>query len=938
MYKRTLVFIAILFFMPSLGNFALADHFTEPFCGDSIVEEGEKCAYDVGLTNQCWKEGAKIGSGNHYPLGELCFGYDHQTRKSTGEPGICVMHGTCLLGGDRYQGVPSRIVVIDKTVGIMEGALVYIFDPGGGGYKVNAYAKQVGDGPDHYLSNFCSFQYSCTERSARGVPTASEANGTWEGYAHNHRPGVLKQVKDFSNWFEAEPSEADKPYWYQTTTSTTPLELRRHGAIFGFKNPGKYVLGIWDARGNNIESEPITVCPDEFCETTEIEGTISDGHGFYVPDMEVMLSQEVKGAKDLEFTTYTDEDGWYFFEELIDKERPIRLTFTFKGKPDAQDRDRFEIRDLKAEEGSVFNTTERPVFATTRDMKIEDVPERFDFVANLDLLEGANINDYEQLDDFARLHMLSASALWFFEDVLDTVLNDPNGLRIYGNSGRGTSYYASYRHAFYLAPDDVLWNDFDEPDNGVWHEISHALHFSALTGGKNKAPTDRHSYGSYNHMGYANPGTADSYTEGFAMFMSAVMQNELEFKDHADDEPWIYRYSYSSTVNLEDNMKVWSSMGRREDMAVSALLWDLYDGGSMYGGPDDDGVSLPIETIWKALNDPEVRDVKDIFDAFSLIVPLLDLEKIFISHGVFNDENGNYKHDRGEEIGRAVPGLAFFVNWDVGGTGGRFYDVDATVGRWLLGGRIAESALDGAGPSVPRWGSADIDGDKDIAGMVLSEDGLGYESGVIDNDNDVDYGLLTDIDGDGKAEMTQMPFWVLPYEARRSFEEFPEEQIQLNVTDESGARVEEAYIVMKYQYPEEFSYRDYETRALVPGDAPLSMWIPEGATLSMHAVAGDYESPEMSIEYATFFNNLQPYSDQGEANFEIPATNAEIASAISDEQEAAAVVRIDPPPRDSEESRDDDEDGRSILFPSLILLFVIIFGLYIYKTRGRKKA
>jgi hypothetical protein len=86
MYKRVLILIIFLFFAPIFGSFVSADHLADtPFCGDGIVAEGEKCAYDVGLTQQCWKEGAKIGPGNHYQLGELCLGYDNRTNKSTGD-------------------------------------------------------------------------------------------------------------------------------------------------------------------------------------------------------------------------------------------------------------------------------------------------------------------------------------------------------------------------------------------------------------------------------------------------------------------------------------------------------------------------------------------------------------------------------------------------------------------------------------------------------------------------------------------------------------------------------------------------------------------------------------------------------------------------------------------------------------------------------------
>ena len=102
------------------------------------------------------------------------------------------------------------------------------------------------------------------------------------------------------------------------------------------------------------------------------------------------------------------------------------------------------------------------------------------------------------------------------------------------------------------------------------------------------------------------------------------------------------------------------------------------------------------------------------------------------------------------------------------------YDVNSDIGEFLLGGDTRKAAPITAYDDVPRWSSVDIDGDGDIATLVLSPDGDFYTSAVVDTDKDDDFGVLTDIDGDGKGEMTEDPFWVLPFDVRRAWIKFPE--------------------------------------------------------------------------------------------------------------------------------------------------------------------
>lgn len=935
--KKELLIIAMLFLL--MPAFASADHRAEgvPFCGDGIVEEDEKCAYDLGLTNQCGKEGAKPGIGNHYQLGEFCLRFNTVDESVPDEAGLCIMIANCWIGGEVYRDISSRIVVIDKAVGLLEPVLIYIFDPGRESYLQDAYVKEILEGPDHYLSNFCNFDYSCTVRAATGdSESASKTNGIWEGFAHNRRPGILRQVTDFSDWFENEPSEQDKLYWFQTTLTATPIELRRQGAIFAFKKAGSYKLGIIDMRGNKLESDTFTVCSTVECDPFDLEGDVTDGHGLYVPDLEVTLHQDTGLTKELEFTTYTDENGHYRFLEIIDIDKPIRLTFTFKGAPDARGRERFVIFDEQAELGSILNNSGEPVSVTTIDIELEDIPPIFDFLLDSDLIESANIGDRDQIPDFARIHYLVARAVKFSEDRLNTPVSDKMPLNVIGNDAQGISYYRNNVNSIFLSVRDTKWDSFGKPDNAEWHEITHAIMFAALSGGKNKLPTDYSFYGKINHLGFANPGTADSYIEGFAMFLSAVMQNEDSYKGAPGDEPWIYRYSTNSTINLDNNLKVWSSMGRREDISIGTLLWDFYDNAKMYGGRDDEAVSLSIEEIWKAINKPTVNDLKDVYDALSKLVPQKALDQIFISHGAFYDKNGNKKHDDGEEVGITATGDPFLVDWDFQKKGLRYFDVNLPIGSWVLGGSSGEAAHPLAGNEVPRWGTVDADNDGDISDFLFDPVNARYVAFEIDTDRDDDVGGVTDLDGDGKGEMMQRPFMVMPYDFRRSFIEFPEEMIELNITDENGAQVKQAYMVSKFEYEDEFSYRNYESRALVDGSSKISIWVPEGATLSMRVVAGEYESDEVTIDFVTFFNNLQPRSDQGEASFQIPASNAEIVSAISAEQ-AEAVESAKRPDSTNGQKDDDDSDYNSFFIPFIILVLILAAWFYMRKAKRRKR-
>ena len=108
-----------------------------------------------------------------------------------------------------------------------------------------------------------------------------------------------------------------------------------------------------------------------------------------------------------------------------------------------------------------------------------------------------------------------------------------------------------------------------------YHEFSHYIMHNLYKKMPQSPPSNIKDV---NHGGYLNPTTADSYSEGFAEFMSVIIANHYE-------RWWIQdvsKKSYSSLCtghgSLEINNVVWGNIGRDEEWAVAGVLWDLYDG------------------------------------------------------------------------------------------------------------------------------------------------------------------------------------------------------------------------------------------------------------------------------------------------------------------------------------------------------------------------
>ncbi|MDD5111512.1 MAG: hypothetical protein PHG85_03125 [Candidatus Altiarchaeota archaeon] len=205
-----------------------------------------------------------------------------------------------------------------------------------------------------------------------------------------------------------------------------------------------------------------------------------------------------------------------------------------------------------------------------------------------------------------------------------------------------------------------------------------------------------------NHGGLINPGSSDSYVEGFAVFMSKAMAEEYgdtipSGKDYSkmSFRDLLIEAGNSPITDIETDYTAWDRQGRMEEYAIAGVLWDLVDNEETYKKLtpeqmyanylqwkketqefneytkreypgeetivipeydidyfktvklDDDNVDLDAGEVWKVLREyrgdfTEVHNaLKDRFSG--------DKEKIdevFAKHGFFADNRpGNGQHD-----------------------------------------------------------------------------------------------------------------------------------------------------------------------------------------------------------------------------------------------------------------------------------------------------
>jgi hypothetical protein len=140
--------------------------------------------------------------------------------------------------------------------------------------------------------------------------------------------------------------------------------------------------------------------------------------------------------------------------------------------------------------------------------------------------------------------------------------------------------------------------------------------------------------------------------------------------------------------------------------------------------------------------------------------------------------------------------------------------------------------------------------------------------------------------------------------------------------------VAESFIITNYEYEKPYSYRNYESRALIEGDQRVSIWVPENGKLTILAEVGEFKSEGKTITYEDFFNNLAPRSDQGELVLMLPATNEEIVQAMEEEKIDKEIAGLDVP-------AEGDDTSKTLTILLIAFVFLVLIIVY-YKRRSSR--
>ena len=134
------------------------------------------------------------------------------------------------------------------------------------------------------------------------------------------------------------------------------------------------------------------------------------------------------------------------------------------------------------------------------------------------------------------------------------------------DSGRGNGKPSP---AIVITPADSSFAIPFQSQYVIYHEFSHYAMYCIY--GKKFPASAADKIGpvkTINHGGYMNPSTSDSFTEGFAEFMPAIIQEYY-------GSPLAGRGS--SMGSLDDTFEAWDYEGKAEEHAISATLWSIYN-------------------------------------------------------------------------------------------------------------------------------------------------------------------------------------------------------------------------------------------------------------------------------------------------------------------------------------------------------------------------
>lgn len=272
---------------------------------------------------------------------------------------------------------------------------------------------------------------------------------------------------------------------------------------------------------------------------------------------------------------------------------------------------------------------------------------------------NTNASNPEYADDMLASYGHMQTVLGWLDDALGYSLPPVLRVNLFDVTVAASGYETATR-TIHFTPADSSCHDPDRPMNREWHETFHDA-MQVTMGIPPLAPGD------FNHHGFANSSTADSWSEGWATGWTLIMAADTGY-----ESPGLYPVS-GAMVDLEFDWRPRDPMTTgagcapppptllsREEFAVAGLLYDLYDG----AGTDSDGKIDAVEAVpkdlWKTLSaSPSIRDVFELHrrlvgSAPGLGIDPADLDQLFINHGLYADLNDSCSYDAGERVGQVA--------------------------------------------------------------------------------------------------------------------------------------------------------------------------------------------------------------------------------------------------------------------------------------------
>ncbi len=166
------------------------------------------------------------------------------------------------------------------------------------------------------------------------------------------------------------------------------------------------------------------------------------------------------------------------------------------------------------------------------------------------------------------------------------------------------------------------------------HEFGHFIHYAGRGGrwywGASSSADDKENR---SHGGYANDETADSIMEGTAHFFAALV---ARFKDAPAKQPSVL----GTFGDLSQAYVPWDHLGRDEEFAFGALMWDVLD-----------KVQLNCAETWKCLITRKLETITSIYEQLTGDFPKKKgaIDSVFRNHGMYTLKRvGNGVHDEDE--------------------------------------------------------------------------------------------------------------------------------------------------------------------------------------------------------------------------------------------------------------------------------------------------